>query len=190
MRSAALLLFLSACNAALGADTSAIQAEPDKAFLQLVDATRFLAHYKETAAVSARVSGKRARGEQNPHAAFMAKVAVADLSDMRACMGRAYASGPITPADAVQLVRMFNSPLGKKVLDITHKGMLASLDKDAYRPVDWSSITEEERAETPAFFAHPAFAHYGALMSDPAFGQAVTACLAASRVGKANGFTG
>lgn len=190
MRPAALLLFFGACNAALGSDTGTIQAKPDKAFLQLVDATRFLANYKEMAGVSARVSAKRAPSEQNPNAAFLAKVAVADLSDMRDCMGRSYAGGPITPKDAVQLVRMFNSPLGKKVLDITHKGIIASLDKDAYPPADWSSITEEERPQTQAFFENPAFEHYGSLISNPAFEQATTACLAASKVGKANGFKG
>ncbi|UOD27696.1 hypothetical protein INH39_19560 [Massilia violaceinigra] len=190
MRSAALLIFISACNAALGSDTGTIQARPDQAFLQLADAARFLANYKEMAAVSVRVSASLEPGDRNPHAAFMAKVAVADLSDMRDCMGRAYASGPVTQQDAVQLVRMFTSPLGKKILDIHHRGLMASLDKDAYPPVDWSSITEEERTETPAFFEHPAFKRYGALISSRAFDHASTACLVESKIGKATGFKG
>ncbi|NHZ63968.1 hypothetical protein [Massilia genomosp. 1] len=190
MRSAALLIFIGACNAALGSDTSTLQAKPDAAFLQLVDATRFLANYKEMAAVSARVSTKRAQGDQNPYAAFLAKVAVADLSDIRDCMGRAYASGPITPTDAVQLVRIFNSPLGKKVIDITHRSIIAKLDQDAFPRVDWSSVTDDERTEMPSIFENPAFQHYAAVISNPAFEQATMACLVSSKVGKANGFKG
>ncbi|NHZ89520.1 hypothetical protein F2P45_10910 [Massilia sp. CCM 8733] len=187
VRSAALLILTSAGNAALGSETGTIQADPDTAFLQFVDATRFLANYKEMAAVSARVFGARAQGSDSQYAAFMAKVAVADLSDMRGCMGRAYASGSMTSSDAVNLVQIFTSPVGKKVIDISKTMVIDSLEKGTPAPADWSSITPAERAEVVSIYQNPAFQRYGAHVSTPAFQLAIKTCLKSSKVARENG---
>jgi glycosylphosphatidylinositol transamidase (GPIT) subunit GPI8 len=47
----------------------------------LLEATRFVQNYRETAEVSAKVFGARAQGSDKEYATFMAKVAKADLHD-------------------------------------------------------------------------------------------------------------
>src|SRR5271155_2951605 len=69
-------------------------------FDELLEVTHFIKNYKESAAVSAGVFGARAQGSDREYAAFMARVVNADLSDLQACMSRAYAAGPLTQSDA------------------------------------------------------------------------------------------
>src|SRR4051794_10914271 len=76
------------------------------AFSDLMEARHFIRNYQQVAAVSAKVYGDRGQGSDREFAAFSAKAAAADLTDYRNCMSRAFASGPLSEADAKELVRI------------------------------------------------------------------------------------
>ena len=172
------------------AESGQLIASDDKAddpFVQLVKATRFVANYKESAIVSAKVFGARAQGSDKEYAGFMAKVVSADLTDIQDCMSRVYAAGPLTSTDAESLVAIFKSPIGTRVLDLSQSMVIADIERGIHKPPDPSVLTEAERRELAMLYQTPVFARYNALVTSQLFSVAVGACLALSKVAKESG---
>jgi hypothetical protein len=156
-------------------------------FDQLLEASRFIPNYKETAAVSARVFGARAQGSDKEYAAFMAKVAKADLTDLQTCLSRAYAAGPLTANDAEELVQIFRSPIGVRLLGLSQQMAIADIERGSHKQLDPSILTDSERRELALVYQKPVFARYSAFIISQTCAESTRTCLASSKVAKENG---
>lgn len=159
----------------------------DSAYLQLVDATRFIANYKQMAAISAKVFAVRAKGSDKEFASVMATVASADLSDTRQCISQAYASSSLSPTDAKELAEIFRTPIGIKVLDLSQQMLVDDIERGSHKPIDPSLLTEPERKELFQVYQRPVFARYSRLVVGPTFQAAAGACILSSKAIKASG---
>jgi hypothetical protein len=181
----AVISILMASSAAFAQERSGVAGHTP--FDELLEVTYFIKNYKESAVVSARVLGARNQGSDREYAAFMARVVDADLSDLQACMGRAYAAGPLTVADAEELVRIFQSRIGVRVLDLTQQVVIADIERGFHKPLDVALLGDSERREIALLFQRPVFVRYNAYIASQAQAVSTRACIAASRVGKESG---
>jgi hypothetical protein len=162
----------------------------DDIYIQLVDATHFIDNYKETAAVSAQVFSARNQGSDRQYAQFMAFMAHADLSDIKACVAKAYSGPMMTERDARELVELFESPFGQKILDLSQQMVINDIRHGASQGVDpsaWNALSSQDRQQFLEIRSRPSFVHYGQVTSSPAFRAGIGHCLLGSKAAKASG---
>jgi hypothetical protein len=166
------------------AQTASTEVSDPTPFVELLTATRFIENYKETAAVSARVFAARGQGSDKEYSAFMAKVASANLSDMRLCLAHAYAATSLTIADARELVAIFKTPIGLKVIDLSQRWNLSNITRGSVKPMDASLLSDSERIELSQLYKRSVFARYNSVVAGESIAAATRACLGSSKVAK------
>lgn len=172
----------------LSAASGALAGSKDIAvYTELVDASHFVKNYKRTASETAAIFAARGRGNDKQFAAFLAKVAKADLSDFKICISGAYATGPLTVGDAKELIKVFRSSAGQRVLDLSQQMLVADMRRGYHEPLDPSRLSESDRQDIVSLYKMPVFQRYGAFISSPAFKSAIQTCLVASKVGRDSG---
>lgn len=139
------------------------------------------------ASVSAAVFATRTQGSDGQFAAFMAKVAKVDLSDFKLCISKAYAVGSLAVGDAKELVEVFRSPGGQRVLELSQQMLIADLRRGYHKPLDPSYFTPSDRQNVARIYKMPVFQRYGAFITSPAFKSATRGCVASSAIGRESG---
>jgi len=134
------------------------------AFDDLLTANHFIQNYQEQSAAMARVFGARAQGSDREFAAFSAKVAAADLTHYRGCMSKAYAAGPLTEADAIELARMFRTPAEEHLNAITERSAIANIEAGSNRGTDLSLLSDSDRRQVAVDRNSPLYARYVAFL--------------------------
>jgi len=159
----------------------------NNAYIQLLEATRFISNYKQVASISAKVFAARGQGNDREYASLMAKIAVSDLSDIKVCFAGAYSGNALTVEDAQDLVEIFKSPIGSKILDLSQNMLIANIERAAHQSPSPVVLTDIDRKQMIAIYKRPSFTHYGTMLSSPSFGANVKTCLMGSRVVRESG---
>jgi hypothetical protein len=183
-------LFVALSPAMLSAQSMKDSSAGDDIYVQLVDATHFIDNYKEMAAVSAQVFSVRNQGSDRQYAQFMAFMAHADLSDIKACVAKNYADQMMTEGDARELVEIFKSPIGEKILRLSQQMVIDDIRHGAPQGADVSglnALSSEDRQQLLEIRSTPSFVHYGQVTTSSAFRAGVGHCLLGSKAAKASG---
>lgn len=159
-------------------------------YMQLVDATNFIANYKEMAAVSAEVSAARGQGSDAEYAKVMTNMARSDISDIKGCVARAYSNPPITSEDATELVATFKSPVGKKMLSLSQAMLINYIRHGSPQgpdPAALNSFSDKERQQLIEIRQSPSFVHYNQLIGSDGFKANLGRCIMQSRAFRQSG---
>ena len=159
-------------------------------YSQLVDAAHFIENYRESAAVSAQVFAARGQGSDADFAKFMASVARYGIADVKDCVAQAFSNPPMTPDDAADLIKIFKSPMGKKILDLGQATMINNIRHMSSQGVDASTVgkfTAEERRDLVEIRRRPSMVHYGQLMGSAVFRSSLGQCIQSSKAARESG---
>ena len=180
---ASLLRALCAAALALAASPAAAQAAADAAaasYLRLLQASRHVEQFKQVAAVSARVFAARGQGSDSEYAQLMGVIAAADLSDANECLVTLYRGQELTQADVATLISIFESPLGKKLLEQSERMLLAAIERGGQQPMPPDAFTEDEKRAMREIRENPSFLKYGRMTANQRFATGMIDCIGQS----------
>ena len=156
---------------------------PSRASLsRLLEVLHFVRAYQEMAAVSERVFKERNQGTDAEFARFMGVVARADLSDMNDCvLNLVERRGRFGQAEVDELVAIFESPLGKKVLAETNRVMRATIEQQIVVKPSFDSFSPQDLQRIREIYQTAVFQKYGAMVSSKEWANGMMQCVLASK---------
>lgn len=161
--------------------------DPASEYLRLLKATKYIENYKEAAAVSARVFNARGEGNDKEFARFMNIVATSNLSDVRACMADVYKTHDLTHKDVINLISIFESPLGVKILDQSKRMMIADIEQGNHQALPTNLFTDKERHEMEKMQQNASYRKYGLMTANREFAKGMMKCITESSAVKKAG---
>jgi hypothetical protein len=160
---------------------------PAADYLRLLHASRNVEQFKQVAAVSARVYGARDKGTDKEYAQLMGVIATADLSDANDCLVNLYRSQELTREDVAELISIFESPLGVKLLEHSERMLLAAIERGGSQPMQPAAFSDDEKRGLQEIRENAAFRKYGAVTANQRFATGMIDCIGQSEAVKKTG---
>jgi len=160
---------------------------PAADYLRLLHASRNVEQFKQVAAVSARVYGARDKGTDKEYAQLMGVIATADLSDANDCLVNLYRSQELTREDVAELISIFESPLGVKLLEHSERMLLAAIERGGSQPMQPAAFSDDEKRGLQEIRENAAFRKYGTITANQRFATGMIDCIGQSDAVKKTG---